>query len=316
MFNAPRRMGGSTLTSSAFLNSSSSDQPIANAAFDPLASSMPNPNPNTSFGEVDPWSAVPSPARSGTPRGSTEENRVPAETIPSEVVSVNASETLNGLISERTLPLDTTCTDLFSDDPPPLYLSLFDSMDPSSSGAIPLSSLHRLLSTSKLPASTIECIVNLTARDQSSVTRPDFFCTLALVALAQSSPISDSDISIERLSAAIPKIPLPSVHAPAPSRGHAVSPGPETPAVSPWDTAPTENGRQDVNIDRIADGAEIGFSGRNNGPPGGAFDTDAERGYWKRLEKIEVTLIPEKEGWFLQKYKVESSVSDHRGDGT
>ena len=36
---------------------------------------------------------------------------------------------------------------------------------------------------------------------------------------------------------------------------------------------------------------------------------DGDSGYWKRLETIEVGLITEKEGWFLQKYKVESDVS-------
>jgi len=43
----------------------------------------------------------------------------------------------------------------------------------------------------------------------------------------------------------------------------------------------------------------------------GVEEPEAERGYWKRLEIVEVSLISEKEGWFLQKYKVESDVSDH-----
>jgi sorting nexin-8 len=51
---------------------------------------------------------------------------------------------------------------------------------------------------------------------------------------------------------------------------------------------------------------------------GGAVDGDveAERGYWKRVEKVEVSLIPEKEGWFLQKYRIESDVSGISGIGT
>ena len=44
-----------------------------------------------------------------------------------------------------------------------------------------------------------------------------------------------------------------------------------------------------------------------------AFSSGSERGYWKRLETVEVGLLAEREGWFLQKYKVESDVSD-RGD--
>lgn len=35
----------------------------------------------------------------------------------------------------------------------------------------------------------------------------------------------------------------------------------------------------------------------------------AKIGWWKDLEKVEVGLIPEKEGWFLTKYRVESDVS-------
>ena len=41
-------------------------------------------------------------------------------------------------------------------DPPPLYLSILDQMDPSSTGSVPLSAAHRVLSTSKLPAATLE----------------------------------------------------------------------------------------------------------------------------------------------------------------
>ena len=36
---------------------------------------------------------------------------------------------------------------------------------------------------------------------------------------------------------------------------------------------------------------------------------EAERGYWKKLETVEVSLAPHKEGWFLQKYIVESDAS-------
>jgi hypothetical protein len=32
-------------------------------------------------------------------------------------------------------------------------------------------------------------------------------------------------------------------------------------------------------------------------------------GWWKELERVEVSLIPEKEGWFLTKYRLESDVS-------
>ncbi len=34
----------------------------------------------------------------------------------------------------------------------------------------------------------------------------------------------------------------------------------------------------------------------------------AKPGWWKDIESVEVALIPEKEGWFLTKYRVESNV--------
>lgn len=46
-----------------------------------------------------------------------------------------------------------------------------------------------------------------------------------------------------------------------------------------------------------------------NGNDRNEVEGEGERGYWKKLETIEVNLISEKEGWFLQKYKVESDVS-------
>lgn len=145
MFNAPRRPNGQTLSSSAFISSSTgSSYP------DPLAQSTPNP----SYGEVDPWSAVPSPARSGTPRRESQEI-VPAE---STAVVSGGREGLNAFFSTSRPP--STGTRLADDacvgDPPPLYLSLLDQMDPSSTGTVSLASVHRTLSTSKLPAATIE----------------------------------------------------------------------------------------------------------------------------------------------------------------
>ncbi len=137
-------------------------------------------------------------------------------------------------------------------------------------------------------------IVNLTSHDRSSLTRQEFFCALALVALAQ-SPISgtDSTISIERLSTSLADLPLPSLSVPR-------SPEPYSAPSETWDARLGQNG-DDGNPEAV------GYS--VNGNQEGGVDGEGERGYWKRLENVEVSLISEKEGWFLQKYRVESDVS-------
>lgn len=82
-------MGGN-LASSAFISSSTSN----GSSFDPLAASMPNAS--ASFGEVDPWSAVPSPARSGTPRRDSDIPVPPA--MGNGMESSTGREGMNGLL--------------------------------------------------------------------------------------------------------------------------------------------------------------------------------------------------------------------------
>ncbi|ORX39040.1 hypothetical protein BD324DRAFT_576638 [Kockovaella imperatae] len=265
MFNAPRR-GAGNLSSSAFVSSNTQSE-----SFDPLASSMPT---STSFGEVDPWSSIPASAQGTPQRIGRDDDQLNAEEVSglmAKVEGVSAREGLNA----------------FLHDPPPVYVTLLDSIIPNAASSIPLSSVHRLLASSRLPASTIEKIIALTSRESSALSRPEFFCALALVALAQSSP--SSPVSIEQLSSSLPNLPLPSLSPASPpiTRGYSVQPD------SGWDSVERDNPPQ-VN----------GSDG--NLPQSGGLDLEAERGYWKRLEKIEVGLIAEKEGWFLQKYRVES----------
>ncbi|KAK6904423.1 hypothetical protein I203_105236 [Kwoniella mangroviensis CBS 8507] len=308
MFNAPRRMGGGSLSSSAFLTSPGLSSSGYN---DPLASTVPAPGAG-GFGDVDPWSAVPSPARSGTPRASVDEIR--------DGISGGSAgrEGLNGLIN----------------DPPAIYVSLFDQIDTSSAGHVSLASVQRLLTTSRLPALTVEKIINLTSRDKSSLARQEFFCALALVALAQSSS-EDDEISIERLSASIPNLPLPDLKPStshntlsAPPTGYDLGGSPSsssashglTPSASTgfnaWDTTPRTNGLSDHHIS-VGGGSGNQHASSGYSANGSAFRSDgvldeSQLGYWKDLEQVEVALIPEKEGWFLQKYRVES---DKRSSG-
>ncbi len=54
----------------------------------------------------------------------------------------------------------------------------------------------------------------------------------------------------------------------------------------------------------------MGFENGNSfAEEGRAVVSGAKEGWWRDLEKVEVGLIPEKEGWFLTKYRVESDVS-------
>ena len=148
--------------------------------------------------------------------------------------------------------------------------------------------MHRLLSTSRLPASTIEKIISLTARESSSLSRSELFCALALVALAQSS--TTTDISIEQLSASISNLALPKLSPPSPVlRGYTL------PQDSSWDTERSVEDHSRPN-------------GTSNGKTQGALDMEAEKEYWKKVEKIDISLISEKQGWFLQKYRIESDV--------
>lgn len=145
-------------------------------------------------------------------------------------------------------------------------------------------------------------IVNLTARDKSSLSRQELFCSFALVALAQSGTAEAEDLSIETLSTSLPNLPLPQLSAPSQSvySPPAVA---EASSSSPWGVPPT-NGHH---YPEPSDFSTTTTSTDADAHPG-AFNVGAERGYWKRLEHVEVGLITEKEGWFLQKYKVESDV--------
>lgn len=93
MFNAPRKSGGNPLAASAFFNSS---MPAASYP-DPLAQSTPNPG---TLGEVDPWSAVPSPSRSGTPRTASDEVVSGAAEVPPSMAGPG-KDGLQGLISAQ-----------------------------------------------------------------------------------------------------------------------------------------------------------------------------------------------------------------------
>lgn len=145
-------------------------------------------------------------------------------------------------------------------------------------------------------------IVHLAAKNKVSLKRNDVFRVLALVAFVQSQP--DAEISLQAVNDALP-LPDPRVTVPSPAPAEAAStPGlPPAPpqslpsTYSPWDTAPKY----------AVPGSDA--NGGSGGLPfsGGNPDAEAERGYWRRLETVEVTLIPDRESWFLRKYRIVSN---------
>lgn len=139
-------------------------------------------------------------------------------------------------------------------------------------------------------------IIHLTSRDKSTLTRPEFFCALALVSLAQSSS-DPNDISIEKLSFSLSNLPLPKLK---PSDPPSVSSG-----VAAITAAATGYNAWDGTINKGTTYSANNSTFRSTDP---MVDTTEDR-WWKDQERIVVTLIPEKEGWFLQKYRIESDVS-------
>lgn len=141
---------------------------------------------------------------------------------------------------------------------------------------------------------------------------------MALVALAQSDSLDADEITIDRLTSSIPNLPLPVLSIPAPPASTSTF-RPNAPAASPsylsspWDTSPRQPRTPATEVPN-GEGGHVpepsGYSSGSgiSGDPANP-QAEAERGYWKRLEKVDVELIKEKEGWFLQKYKVTSDVS-------
>ncbi|KAL7421347.1 Sorting nexin mvp1 [Cryptotrichosporon argae] len=284
MFNTPRR---SQFTSAA----------LSSPTFDPLAAPSPS-----GFTDVDPWSGTQSPARSATPRS---ERTIAPPLVP--LAFDNPAEEADEAEHPRGLPPHLA-------DGDDQYLALFRGLQPTAEDAVSTASVQRLLTTSDIVASTLEKIVHLTCRD-AHLARPNFYNALALVALAQSSAAYEP--TLESL-ATLTYLPAPTLR-PTESALHGNGNGYAVPAsapsafsASPWDTAPTplltgpstftESSTFHANGSGSAEGAGTGTH---------IDPADGARGYYKRLENVDVTLVPEKEGWFLQKYRVES---DKRAD--
>ncbi|KAI5448800.1 Sorting nexin mvp1 [Naganishia albida] len=303
---------------------------LSASTYDPLAASTyMDPEP-------DPWSGAPTPVE-----------RVVAG------LGNGGPGTTGSLIADK--------------DVPPQYNSYVDALDTDGSGYISLTSVHRLLSSSGLSATTVERVISMVVNPaEPSVSKQQVYVVLALVGLAQNG----QDPTIERLAQTLTDLPIPHLADPdSPSRGALTSPTIETYSTtkrtrptrgysttssngfagSPWGTpgvpavagpgtasraglsrmgsammdAPSTTSAltradSDAPVNEYArtvpeEGEDASAPEEGGGGGGGGLSSENMKGWWRDLESVQVSLLAEREGWFLQKYKVES---DKRTGGT
>lgn len=135
---------------------------------DPLAAST------YSNDDLDPWSAQPTPALAES-RPQVESFGVLGKCfVKCFVISSDAS---GGSLSQH----DNLAGEA---QIPTIYHQAFNAVDSLGTGFVSVNALQRVLSTSGIPASSIEQIVNLVT-SRPKVTKPEFFVAMALVGLAQ-----------------------------------------------------------------------------------------------------------------------------------
>ncbi|KAF8751874.1 PhoX homologous domain, present in p47phox and p40phox [Rhizoctonia solani] len=169
------------------------------------------------------------------------------------------------------------------------YATAYAAVDPMGSGDTSVNALHRVLATTDLPAAAIERIVNLVST-RPRVSRLEFFIALALAGLAQAG----KDVTIEQVAQAAqqnalpePSIDLTRLSTTTSTLGYNPSPPPALPSFEPAQQSPP--------------GA--GTSLLSSGLP---------TGWWRRQDSAIVTIIPEKQGFLLNRYFV-YAVQTERG---
>ncbi|KAG9001468.1 Sorting nexin mvp1 [Tulasnella sp. JGI-2019a] len=270
MFNAPRP-GQLRYNNTASANGLAASY----LADNPLSASIYSDD-----GQVDPWSAAPSPPP------------------PPELPGV-----FSRIIADATAPS--------------IYTEAFAAADPNFTGDMSLSALNRILATSKLPHATIDRIVNLVS-SRPRVSKLEFFVAMALVALAQQGKdLSIEQVaSIAQQSQTLPSPQLdlsqlqastfaePS--APPQINGHSnayeeslSSPQPQrlppVPAYSesdPWNSN-FRNG-----------GTVVGSSVPATTPGGSALMGGLPSNWWNRQKTVTIIILPEKQGFILNRYTV------------
>ncbi|RDB20865.1 Sorting nexin MVP1 [Hypsizygus marmoreus] len=241
-----------------------------------------NPLANSVYDDgLDPWSAAPSPTPTPIPHG------------PSSVFS--------SVIADATVPA--------------IYNASFNAVDPDNLGETSVNSLSRVLSTSSLPAATIDKIVNLVST-RPRVSKLEFFVALALVALAQSG----KDVSIEQVAAlssqnTLPEPTLdlarlqPSTSAFVPTQSYRQdsaqtirAPAPAYSSEDPWNTGPRFGAPPGSGFDNSR-GSLI------NGGASNVAGTGLPKDWWKRREVVRVNILGP-QGFILNRYMVYEVATD------
>ncbi|KAG1767166.1 hypothetical protein EV702DRAFT_1147692 [Suillus placidus] len=237
-------------------------QRYASAPVNGLGGSFVDENPLAASIYDDPWSAAPSPS---------------PQPIP------NVTSAFSSVLAEATVP-DS-------------YNRAFAVVDATNSGETSVNALSRVLSTSGLPATTVDKIVNLVS-SRPRVSKLEFFVALALLALAQSG----KDISVEQVAAraAENSLPEPFLHLDTlqPSTSALSSPYPtyRQATLDPW------------NVPRFgSNGGGSDFAAPRSATTinGGAASSLAGSGlpveWWKIQETVDVT-IQGQQGFILNRY--------------
>lgn len=246
-------------------------QRYASAPVNGLGGSFVDENPLAASIYDDPWSAAPSPS---------------PQPIP------NVTSALSSVLAEATVP-DS-------------YNRAFAVVDATNSGETSVNALSRVLSTSGLPATTVDRIVNLVS-SRPRVSKLEFFVALALLALAQSG----KDISVEQVAAraAENSLPEPFLHLDTlqPSTSTLSSPYPtyRQATLDPW-SAPrfgSNGGGSEFAAPRSA-------TTINGGATSSLAGSGLPREWWKIQETVDVT-IQGQQGFILNRYTVYEIVTEH-----
>ncbi|KAG6879238.1 hypothetical protein C0992_004231 [Termitomyces sp. T32_za158] len=237
-----------------------------------------NPLANSVYDDgLDPWSVAPSPAPTA--------------------ISQNTSSVFSSVIADATVPA--------------IYNTAFAAANPSNLGEASVNSLSRILSTSSLPAATIDKIVNLVS-SKPRVSKLEFFVALALVALAQAG----KDVSIEQVAALSSQNTLPEPTLDLSRYQHTVSTFSSTPSyqretasaiLAPTPTYASDDPWNANSRFGPPPGGASGFDstrgGLTNGVPSSLAGTGLPNEWWKKQEVIRVNLLGP-QGFILNRYMV------------